>query len=125
MSRPTQRSPAPNRARRTGFVGSSTGVPVVAFAVLGFLAAGCAPEEGVDGAQGDAAGVEAEGGAAAEGARMGTADDSAAALADRAVEAMGGWAAWDSARFIAFDWIVDRGETQVRRSHAWDRWEAE
>ncbi len=92
----------------------------LAFTAAGFLAVGCAPEGAPDGAQGGETAAEA---GADVGGEMGTADDSAAVLADRAMEAMGGRSAWDSARFIAFDWIVDRGETQVRRSHAWDRWE--
>ena len=89
--------------------------------------AACAPEAADDaGAEAETreavAGAEAvEGEAGAE--AMGTAEDSAAMLARRVMDAMGGEAAWDSVRFLAFDWIVERGDTDFRRSHAWDRWE--
>lgn len=41
----------------------------------------------------------------------------------RMMEAMGGEAAWERTRYLAFDWIVGRpGREPVRRSHRWDRW---
>lgn len=60
------------------------------------------------------------------GADAGAASDSAELLADRVLEWHGGSDAWESTRFLRFDWIVEReGETAVRRSHAWDRWEGD
>lgn len=49
--------------------------------------------------------------------------DSAQILADLVMDALGGEKAWESTRFLAFRWVVTRGENQtpVSRSHAWDR----
>lgn len=49
--------------------------------------------------------------------------DSAALIADRTMEALGGEEAWSSTRYIAFRWVVDRGEQPFGRSHAWDRFD--
>ncbi|MFQ5688879.1 MAG: hypothetical protein ACE5HQ_01220 [Gemmatimonadota bacterium] len=48
--------------------------------------------------------------------------DSAGLLADRAMEALGGEEAWKRTRFLAFTWVVARGDRSVKRSHAWDRY---
>lgn len=76
----------------------------------------------------DAGGAEG-GDAAAErtsGGDDGAASDSAGLLADRVMEWHGGRDAWESTRFLRFDWVVEReGETAARRSHAWDRWEGD
>lgn len=38
------------------------------------------------------------------------------------VDAMGGHAGWDAARFFDFVWALERGERVVERRHVWDRW---
>ncbi len=38
------------------------------------------------------------------------------------VAAMGGRAAWESARFFDFVWAIERGGRTVERRHVWDRW---
>lgn len=96
-------------------------MPVVA------LLAGCGGGEvGSDASDADddaAASAERTSGG---GADAGAASDSAELLADRVLEWHGGSDAWESTRFLRFDWIVEReGETAVRRSHAWDRWEGD
>lgn len=48
--------------------------------------------------------------------------DSAQVLAARAMQALGGQGAWESARFLSFRWIVEREGQSVARSHAWDRY---
>ena len=43
-------------------------------------------------------------------------------VAARVLDAMGGREAWDSLRYLSFDFATDRdGERVVRRSHLWDR----
>lgn len=89
------------------------------FAALPAMAAtACAPaDEAADGSGADTA--EAAPDTAA------LASDSAQLVAERLMEWQGGEEAWDRTRYLAFDWIVERGGEQVvRRSHAWDRAEA-
>lgn len=51
-----------------------------------------------------------------------SADPSALAAADSAVAALGGWESWSQARFLTFDFIVERdGEVLRRTTHLWDR----
>lgn len=53
-----------------------------------------------------------------------SADPSALAAADSAVQAIGGWEAWNEARYIAFDFVVERDGKESRRTrHEWDRYE--
>lgn len=98
---------------------------IVALGIVAAVAsAACAPDEGTDadpetGAA--AASGETPGQMSPAETEQAFADDSAATLARESMEAMGGEEAWESARFIGFDWIVDRGESELRRSHAWDR----
>lgn len=85
--------------------------------VLGACAGGETGDASAGGAGSDA---PAEAGAAA-GSGVSPAD-SADLLADRLMEWQGGREAWESTRFLRFDWIVERGEeTVANRSHAWDR----
>lgn len=49
-------------------------------------------------------------------------DARAAAIADRVMQALGGAEAWNSTRYLRFDFAVDRGgKTVVSRSHTWDK----
>jgi len=49
-------------------------------------------------------------------------DPSALALADSVMQGLGGKAAWDKAKYIAFDFVVSRHDTTLnRRSLRWDR----
>lgn len=94
------------------------------------LLAGCGGGEAgpADTGGGDSAGAASgeAGGAARSEAGSGAASDSAAMLADRLLEWQGGAEAWESTRFLRFDWIVEReGEVAARRSHAWDRREGD
>ena len=50
-------------------------------------------------------------------------DPKAVAVALRAMQALGGEAAWNATRYLRFDFAVDRGgKTLVRRAHTWDKW---
>lgn len=83
----------------------------------------CGPADGPADGEADTA---AAGDTAAEpGTAESAASDSAQMLANRLMEWQGGAEAWDRTRYLAFDWIVERGGEEVaRRSHAWDRDEA-
>jgi hypothetical protein len=51
-----------------------------------------------------------------------SADPAALAAADSAVQAIGGWEAWNQARYIAFDFVIERDGKEMRRTrHEWDR----
>lgn len=51
-------------------------------------------------------------------------DVRAESLVEEMVKAMGGRDSWDRARFLRFDWVVEReGKTQVTVRHLWDRYE--
>lgn len=65
---------------------------------------------------------EAGDGAAGEGETASAAPDSAEIWRDRLMEALGGQEAWESTRFLRFDWVVAGGEDTVARSHTWDRY---
>jgi hypothetical protein len=54
----------------------------------------------------------------------GTASDpKAIAVAERVMQALGGADAWNSTRYLRFDFAVERGgKTLVRRAHTWDKW---
>jgi len=96
---------------------STRSLPAVLTLLL-LAGSGCAPPETGSGAAADStAAPEAEGAEAPS--------DSARLLADRLMAWLGGDEAWERTRYLAFDWIVERGgETVARRSHAWDRREA-
>jgi hypothetical protein len=50
-------------------------------------------------------------------------EPAAVAIAERALESLGGSDAWRATRFLRFDWAVERGGEQVvRRAHFWDKW---
>lgn len=52
------------------------------------------------------------------------ADARAAAIVDEMMHAMGGQAAWERARYLRFDWVVERDGKQVAYvRHLWDRWD--
>ena len=62
---------------------------------------------------------------AGTGARAETAasDPKAVAIADKVMTALGGQKAWKGARFLRFDFAVDReGKALFSRSHTWDKW---
>lgn len=92
--------------------------------VAALSVAACGGTDGEAGRSGDekggAAGQAAAGGA--ESSAAGAAD-SASLLAGGVMESLGGQAAWDSTRYIAFRWVVARDDRPFARSHAWDRWE--
>jgi len=49
-------------------------------------------------------------------------DPKAVAIAERVMEALRGWKAWEGTRFIRFDFAVEReGKAGSTRSHTWDR----
>ena len=51
-----------------------------------------------------------------------SADPSALAAADSCVLAMGGWEGWNQARYLTFDFVIEReGEELRRTTHQWDR----
>ena len=55
-------------------------------------------------------------------AEVSTPDPKAVAVADRVMETLGGEEAWQAARYLRFDFAVEReGKTLVRRAHTWDR----
>ncbi len=90
---------------------------LIALVTAAVLAA-CGPGDAPEASDGEAAGGETAADAAPA--------DSAQLVADRLVEWQGGREAWERTRFLRFDWIVEQGgETRVRRSHAWDRWEGD
>lgn len=94
-------------------------VPVAAL----LAACGGGEVDAGDAERGDDAAAASE---RAPGGGDGAASDSADLLADRVMEWHGGRDAWESTRFLRFDWVVEReGETAARRSHAWDRWEGD
>lgn len=103
--------------RRPAGLGSLSIVAVLSVLAL-FALPACGPDTG-DG-EGDASGADT---AARSGAGS-VADDSAALWRDRLMEALGGREAWESTRYVRFDWMVLRGEGDtLARSHAWDRYE--
>ena len=94
---------------------------VLALVAAAALAA-CGPGETPGTADGSGAETAGSGDASAAAATA----DSAQLVADRLMAWQGGRDAWESTRFLRFDWIVEQGgETRVRRSHAWDRWEGD
>jgi hypothetical protein len=49
-------------------------------------------------------------------------DAKAVAVAERVMEALGGWKAWEATRFLRFDFAVERdGKALPARSHTWDK----
>jgi hypothetical protein len=51
------------------------------------------------------------------------ADDKATAVGKQLWAALGGDDGWQHARYLRFDWIVERpGKPPIVRSHYWDRW---
>ena len=52
-----------------------------------------------------------------------TSNPKAIAVAGKAMEALGGEAAWNNTHFLRFTFAVDRGgKTVVSRDHTWDKW---
>jgi hypothetical protein len=50
-------------------------------------------------------------------------DPKAVAVADQALEAMGGKDAWNNTHFLRFDFAVEvGGKTVASRAHTWDKW---
>jgi len=50
-------------------------------------------------------------------------DPKAVAVADHVMKALGGQDEWKKARYLRWDFAVDRnGKTLMTRSHTWDRW---
>lgn len=99
---------------------SLAAVPLVlALAFLGLTACGSG---GGDGGYGEAGAADtAAGGAAAEAGEAGAAD-SAEIWRGRLMEALGGRDAWESTRYVRFDWVVARDDGALARSHSWDRY---
>lgn len=92
-------------ARRPSGPAAARSGPALALALAaGTIAAACGGD-GTSGETGDATAPA----------------DSAQLMADRLMEALGGEEAWERARYIAFRWVVARGEEPFGRSHAWDR----
>ncbi len=53
-----------------------------------------------------------------------SADTRAAAVVDEMMKAMGGPEAWERARYLRFDWVVERESQQIAYvRHLWDRYE--
>jgi len=53
-------------------------------------------------------------------------DPAAVAIAERALESLGGREAWRGTRYLRFDWAVERGgKPVVRRAHFWDKWKGD
>jgi hypothetical protein len=51
-------------------------------------------------------------------------DTHALAVVDEMMDAMGGEAGWQQARYLRFDWVVEReGKTVVHTRHLWDRYD--
>lgn len=90
---------------------------LVTFLALAAVAVGCGPTDGTSGDEATQAAQE-------ETARQGTpTSDSASVWQDRVMAALGGEEAWETTRYLHFDWIVDRGEAgRLVRSHSWDRY---
>ena len=87
--------------------------------LVSVLLAACA-----DGAPPDAEAEEAPGLTADPSA--GIEDAEVRRVHERMMEAMAPQGGWERTRYIAFDWLVDRGEAEpARRSHRWARWEGE
>lgn len=71
-----------------------------------------------------ASACQGEGSPEGEAGASAAARDSAALLADRVMETLGGAEAWEETRYVAFHWIVARDGQPVRdRAHAWDRYD--
>jgi hypothetical protein len=58
------------------------------------------------------------------GGEVGASDQAALVLVDKMIEAMGGSAAWQNARYLRFDWVIEReGQPPGVVRHLWDRLE--
>lgn len=108
--------------------------PTAAIVLIAAALFACGPAEAPDAADGDgerasrAVGGAGSAGAPGSAAPSDTAapSDSAHLLAREVMGWQGGREAWEDTRFLRFDWIVEQdGETRVRRSHAWARWEGD
>lgn len=108
-------------ASRPGSMRLSARVSVlVALPILLLTAGGCAGQGSGGDADADAAG---DGAAGDESAAASPAADSASAWQDRLMAALNGEDAWERARYLHFDWIVDRGQgRRLVRTHSWDRY---